>query len=123
MVTGICSLNNRVSYKSSNFATMRIILCLFVVFRVPAVNSRERGTTIRLGSVTNIDRIELFLLEGLSFRYYIEVSSNREKWDRVIDHTDYECRSRQFLHFPARAVQFIRLVITHATNDNVTQYI
>lgn len=48
-----------------------------------------------------------------------QVSVNQQNWERVIDHRDYNCRSWQFLYFPARAVRYIRLVGTHNTVNKV----
>lgn len=54
-----------------------------------------------------------------SYKYFIEVSENQREWDRVIDHTEYLCRSTQLLYFPATVVGFIRFVITYATHETV----
>lgn len=57
-----------------------------------------------------------------SYSYYIEVAVTNEKsttWERVIDHTNYFCRSWQNLFFPDRAVKFIRLVGTHNTVNKI----
>ena len=50
-----------------------------------------------------------------SYSYYIETSLDQTNWNRVIDYTQYYCRSWQFLHFPSQAVRYIRLVGTHNT--------
>lgn len=57
--------------------------------------------------------------DGRSYSYYIDVSVNQTHWDRIIDHSEYNCRSWQFLYFPARAVRFIKLVGTHNTVNKV----
>jgi BTB/POZ domain-containing protein 9 len=50
----------------------------------------------------------------------VELSVNKDsQWDRVIDHTEYNCRSWQYLYFSPRAVRFIRLVGTHNTINKV----
>lgn len=54
-----------------------------------------------------------------SYSYYIEVSVNEHNWERIIDHTKYNCRSWQFLYFPSRAVRYIKLVGTHNTSNKL----
>lgn len=53
-----------------------------------------------------------------SYSYYIDVSVDQKNWQRIIDYTNYHCSSWQFLHFPSKAVRFIKLVGTHSTNSS-----
>lgn len=57
--------------------------------------------------------------DSRSYSYFIETSVNQTNWERVIDHTKYNCRSWQFLHFPSRAVKYIKLVGTNNTSNKV----
>lgn len=65
-----------------------------------------------------INYIEMLLLdkEKRSYSYYIEVSVDGNQYERLIDYTATYCRSWQFLHFPPRPVQFIKLVGTRTLN-------
>jgi BTB/POZ domain-containing protein 9 len=45
-----------------------------------------------------------------SYSYYIEVSMDQRDWVRVVDHSNYHCRSWQRLYFPQRVARFIRVV-------------
>lgn len=54
-----------------------------------------------------------------SYSYYIEVSIDQKDWTRVIDHTNYYCRSWQYLFFEPRVVRYIRIVGTNNTVNKV----
>ncbi|XP_014211597.1 BTB/POZ domain-containing protein 9 [Copidosoma floridanum] len=54
-----------------------------------------------------------------SYSYYIEVSMDEKDWIRVIDHTQYFCRSWQYLYFEPRIVLYIRIVGTNNTVNKV----
>jgi len=40
-----------------------------------------------------------------SYSYYIEVSMDDKDYEKVIDHTNFWCRSEQILHFHAKVVR------------------
>lgn len=44
---------------------------------------------------------------------------DQKDWIRVIDHTQYFCRSWQYLHFIPRVVQYIKIVGTNNTVNKV----
>lgn len=50
-----------------------------------------------------------FLLIHRSYSYFIEVSMDELDWIRVIDHSQYLCRSWQKLYFPARVCRLVLL--------------
>ncbi|XP_011197405.1 BTB/POZ domain-containing protein 9 isoform X1 [Bactrocera dorsalis] len=81
----------------------------------------EGGITVELGTICIINHIKLLLWDrdNRSYSYYIEVSANSTNWDRVIDYSQYYCRSWQFLYFSARPVRYIKLVGTHNTVNKV----
>lgn len=54
-----------------------------------------------------------------AYSYYIEVSLDQESWEKVIDYRRYLCRSWQYLYFPSRAVQYIKIVGTNNTVNKV----
>ncbi|XP_059619294.1 BTB/POZ domain-containing protein 9 [Phlebotomus argentipes] len=83
--------------------------------------SNDQGIVVELGSISIINHIKILLWDKdvRSYCYYIEVSVNQQYWERVIDHREYNCRSWQYLYFPARAVRYIRLVGTHNTVNKV----
>lgn len=55
-----------------------------------------------------------------SYAYYIEVSVDQKDWVRVIDHSNYFCRSWQNLYFEPRVVQYIKVVGTSNTVNKVS---
>ena len=44
---------------------------------------------------------------------------DEKDWIKVVDHTDYFCRSWQYLYFEPRVVLFIRIVGTNNTVNRV----
>lgn len=93
---------------------------------------------IELGAVSVINHIQMSLKEGEveedeededdedkshSISYFIEVSGDMTNWHRVIDHSNYKCRSLQDLYFPCRTVRYIRLVGTGTTAEKKVSYI
>lgn len=83
--------------------------------------SDENGIVIELGNIFIINYIKLLLwdLDNRSYSYVVDVSVERDSWERVIDHSNYHCRSWQYLHFEKRAVKFIRITGTHNTVNRV----
>lgn len=81
----------------------------------------SQGIIVELGKLFIINHIKILLWDRdtRSYSYYVEVSVNQTNWDRVVDHTEYYCRSWQYLYFPSRAVRYIRLVGTHNTVNKV----
>ncbi|VDL95731.1 unnamed protein product, partial [Schistocephalus solidus] len=46
-----------------------------------------------------------------SYSYYVEVALSKEgTWHRVVDYSNYACRSWQTLYFPARVIRLIRII-------------
>lgn len=56
-----------------------------------------------------------------SYAYFVEVSVDQQDWVRVVDHSNYFCRSWQNLYFEARVVQYIKIVGTSNTVNKVRQ--
>lgn len=73
------------------------------------------GTT----SIINHLKILLWDRDPRSYSYFVDVSVDQKSWERAIDHTNYHCRSWQFLYFPARAVRYIKVVGTHNTSNKL----
>lgn len=84
-------------------------------------DNAEQSITVELGSISIINHIKLLLWDRdlRSYSYYIEVSVTQTHWERVVDHTQYNCRSWQFLYFPAKSIKYIRLVGTHNTVNKI----
>lgn len=61
----------------------------------------------------------IVLIVFRSYSYYIEVSMDQRDWVRVVDYSNYHCRSWQRLYFSQRVVRFIRIVGTHNTVNKV----
>ncbi|XP_026329697.1 BTB/POZ domain-containing protein 9 [Hyposmocoma kahamanoa] len=79
------------------------------------------GIIVRLATTTIINHVRLLLWDrdNRSYAYYIEVSVDQKDWVRVIDHSNYFCRSWQNLYFEPRVVQFIKIVGTSNTVNKV----
>lgn len=82
---------------------------------------QDHGILIQLGRQSIINHIKMLLWDRdcRSYSYYIEVSMDRRNWVRIVDHTNYYCRSWQFLYFKPRVVKFIRIVGTNNTVNKV----
>ncbi|XP_049867338.1 BTB/POZ domain-containing protein 9 isoform X2 [Pectinophora gossypiella] len=79
------------------------------------------GIVVRLAAHTIINHVRLLLWDrdNRSYAYFIEVSVDQKDWVRVIDHSNYFCRSWQNLYFEPRVVQYIKLVGTSNTVNKV----
>ncbi|XP_046452754.1 BTB/POZ domain-containing protein 9-like isoform X2 [Daphnia pulex] len=79
------------------------------------------GIVVRLGQPSIINHIKVLLWDRdmRSYSYYIEVSMDQRDWLRVVDYSNYHCRSWQRVYFPQRVVRFIRIVGTHNTVNKV----
>ncbi|XP_050435280.1 BTB/POZ domain-containing protein 9-like [Adelges cooleyi] len=76
---------------------------------------------VKLNTLTTINFLEITMWyeekinEFTNFSYHIEVSIDGQVWDRVIDHSNYNCRSFQRLWFHPRLVRYIHIVGTKST--------
>ncbi|KAI1729890.1 f5/8 type C domain-containing protein [Ditylenchus destructor] len=82
-----------------------------------AITTDDPGITIELGRSFIINHIKLWLPDreqrNQTYSYYVEVSMDQKDWVRVIDHTQYLCRSVQNLFFRERVVKYVRIVGTY----------
>ncbi|VVC26833.1 Hypothetical protein CINCED_3A008510 [Cinara cedri] len=81
------------------------------------INENDGGIMIKLGhpSIINYMKMQLWDKDLRSYSYYIEVSMDQHDWVRVIDHSNYYCRSMQRLWIFPRVVRYIRIVGTNNT--------
>ncbi|XP_022902316.1 BTB/POZ domain-containing protein 9 [Onthophagus taurus] len=87
-----------------------------------AINgARDEGIIVKLGIPYIINHIRVLLWDKdlRSYSYYIEVSLEQKDWVRVVDYSNYLCRSWQDLYFDSRVVQFIKIVGTNNTVNRV----
>ncbi|XP_062526746.1 BTB/POZ domain-containing protein 9 isoform X1 [Bombyx mori] len=86
-----------------------------------AGDAEPRGIVVRLHTTLIINHLRLLLWDrdNRSYAYYIEVSLDQKDWVRVIDHSNYFCRSWQNLYFEPRVVQYIKIVGTSNTVNKV----
>lgn len=84
-------------------------------------DSEEHGILIKLGEQCIINHVKMLLWDRdmRSYSYYIEASVDQEDWVRLVDHTEYFCRSWQYLYFEPRVVLYIRIVGTNNTVNKV----
>nr|DBA27370.1 TPA: hypothetical protein GDO54_011529 [Pyxicephalus adspersus] len=89
--------------------------------RHPIEDDCRSGLEVKLGQPSIINHVRLLLWDrdSRSYSYYIEVSMDELDWIRVIDHSNFYCRSWQKLYFPARVCRYIRIVGTHNTVNKV----
>jgi len=79
------------------------------------------GIVIKLGRSFTINHLRLKLWDEDKFKsysYIIDVSIDGKDWVRVIDHSEFPCRSSQNLFFQERAVRFIRIIGTGDTSED-----
>ncbi|XP_073981114.1 BTB (POZ) domain containing 9 [Rhodnius prolixus] len=76
---------------------------------------------IKLGTQCVVNHIKMLLWDKdlRSYSYYIEVSVDQKDWTRVIDHTQFYCRSWQKLYFKPRVINYVRIVGTHNSVNTV----
>lgn len=70
-----------------------------------------------------INHLKILLWDGhkeAAFKYFVEVSDDQIRWDRVINHAQYFCRSWQHLYFPLRIVRYIRYFGTELVEGAIT---
>ncbi|XP_050538973.1 BTB/POZ domain-containing protein 9 isoform X2 [Daktulosphaira vitifoliae] len=81
------------------------------------INETDSGIMIKLGhpSIINYIKMQLWDKDLRSYSYYIEVSMDQHDWVRVIDYSNYYCRSTQRLWIQPRVVRYIRIVGTNNT--------
>ncbi|XP_050426644.1 BTB/POZ domain-containing protein 9-like [Adelges cooleyi] len=101
---------------------------------IPNVNFAEQyqkdlyqidgGTMITFYYPLNINYIEMIYgkvpkwnEEIRPYSYYIEVSTDKRHWLRVVDHSNYHCQSTQRLWINRRFVRYIRIVGTENTSN------
>ncbi|XP_032778815.2 BTB/POZ domain-containing protein 9 [Daphnia magna] len=85
------------------------------------IEDGNAGIVVRLGQPSIINHIKVLLWDRdmRSYSYFIEVSMDQRDWVRVVDYSNYHCRSWQRVYFPQRVVRFIRIVGTHNTVNKV----
>lgn len=84
-------------------------------------DANDQCITVELGTTSIINHVKTLLWDRdqRSYSYFIDVSVDQKNWDRVIDYTQYHCRSWQFLYFQPRAVRYIKVVGTHNTSNKL----
>ncbi|XP_050435261.1 BTB/POZ domain-containing protein 9-like isoform X3 [Adelges cooleyi] len=89
------------------------------------VSQIDGGTMIVLNHLSTLNYIEMELYDeqAISYTYYIEVSKDRLKWLRVIDHSNYHCRSIQRLWTNRILVRYIRIVGTNNTSNKTFSFL
>lgn len=86
------------------------------------IDEDNSSILIELGAISVVNHIKmsLYSLENDSYSYFIEVSVDMTNWHRVVDHSNYLCRSLQNLYFPCRTIRYIRLVGTKTFFSDVS---
>ncbi|XP_026471580.1 BTB/POZ domain-containing protein 9 isoform X2 [Ctenocephalides felis] len=84
-------------------------------------DAEDQFIVVKLGCRYIVNHIKMLLWDRdtRAYSYYIEVSLDQESWEKVIDYRRYLCRSWQYLYFPSRAVQYIKIVGTNNTVNKV----
>ncbi|KAM0736057.1 BTB/POZ domain-containing protein 9 [Formica fusca] len=79
-------------------------------------NTQKRGILIKLGTRYIINHVKMLLWDHdrlYSYSFFIEGSLDQNEWVKLVDYTEYFCRSWQYLYFPPRVVRYIRIVGTN----------
>lgn len=83
------------------------------------ISGGRNGIVVELNEASLINHIKIHLYDRdnnmRSYSYFVEVSTDRKKWEKVIDYTRYNCSSQQYLYFAPLRIRFIRLVGTAAS--------
>ncbi|KAM7542931.1 hypothetical protein Aperf_G00000007254 [Anoplocephala perfoliata] len=83
------------------------------------IGVRDECIIVDLGhnSFVNLISMQLWDREPRSYAYYVEVSQSLEEghWEKVVDYSNYACRSWQLLYFPTRIIRYIRVVGTRSS--------
>lgn len=84
-------------------------------------DTQEHGILIKLGTQYIINHVKMLLWDRdmRSYSYYIEGSVDQKEWVKLVDYTEYFCRSWQYLYFQPRVVLYIRIVGTNNTVNKV----
>ena len=64
-------------------------------------------------------RLLLWDTDKRSYSYYIEVSTDEQHWNMIVDKRNEHCQSWQTLTFPRQPVVFIRIVGTYNSANEV----
>ncbi|KAJ3643692.1 hypothetical protein Zmor_026389 [Zophobas morio] len=80
-------------------------------------NGDKTGLIIKFGFPFVINYIRMCLYDGdlRTFRYYVEVSLDQKTWKKVIDYSELACRSYQHLYFEREIVQYVKVVGTYSS--------
>ncbi|XP_066602241.1 BTB/POZ domain-containing protein 9 isoform X2 [Prorops nasuta] len=84
-------------------------------------DTQDHCILIKLGTEFILNHFKMLLWDRdlRSYSYFIEASTDQKDWVRVIDHTEYFCRSWQYLYFEPRVILYLRIVGTNNTVNKV----
>ncbi|RNA10306.1 BTB POZ domain-containing 9 [Brachionus plicatilis] len=84
-------------------------------------SSTHNCIVVKLGNSTILNHVRLLLWDKdtRSYSYYIEVSMNEKDWLRVVDYSDYLCRSWQNLFFKPVVARYVRVVGVRNTANRI----
>jgi len=87
----------------------------------PIEETNQNSIIIKLGSPSIFNQIKLLLWDKdvRSYSYYIEISMNETDWIRVLDYSNYLCRSWQNLYFKPVVARFIKIVGVRNTANRI----
>ncbi|XP_063904319.1 BTB/POZ domain-containing protein 9-like isoform X2 [Zophobas morio] len=72
----------------------------------------KNGITVDLGAVKCFNYITMYVIIKRSWPYYyIEVSTDLQKWHNVVDYSKYYCECIQNLYFEEQQARYIRIVL------------
>ena len=75
----------------------------------PIDDTNQNAIVVKLGNPTIFNQIKLFLWDKdtRSYSYFVEVSMNEVDWVRVVDYSEYLCRSWQNLYFKPIVARYV----------------
>lgn len=86
------------------------------------IDRNLNGIVIELGKPYLINRISFlngYFGNEYPCSYFIEVSYDTKRYEKVVDYSAFDCHSCQVLYFSQRAVRYIRIIFTKNTSDKV----
>lgn len=93
----------------------------FLGYTVHEITGSDKDCIIaELGNIYMINHLRILLWDrdNRSYSYFVEVSVDQKCWTRVVDHTQFLCRSWQNLHFESSPVRYIKVVGTRNTANS-----
>lgn len=87
----------------------------------PIDETNQHSIVVRLGAPTIFNQIKLLLWDRdlRSYSYFVEVSMDEKDWIKIVDYSDYMCRSWQNLVFTPVVARYIQITGVRNTANRI----